>query len=61
MLPAMGGAPIDHLADVETVLEQMGERSGAETDTLTLPKAPAHLGIEEAEAPQALNSFDPCK
>ena len=33
MLPAMGGAPIDHLADVETVLEQMGERSGAETDT----------------------------
>src|ERR1019366_9170463 len=33
MLPPMGGAPIYHLADVEPVLEQMGERSYAEPDT----------------------------
>ena len=40
----MNLAPIDDLADVEPVLEQMGERAHAEAD------AAAHAAIREATA-----------
>ena len=51
MLPAVRFAPVDDFPDVESVLEQMGERTNAETDTAPLAAIGTSIGLGLDAAP----------
>src|SRR5579863_6033589 len=51
MLAAMDIAPVDDLADIEPVLEQMGERADAEPDAAPLAAVAAVVDLGPDAAP----------